>query len=332
MKAQKGLAVLATYSLLGLTIACNSGGGSGGGVAVSDRYQEGFTAGRAEGFTAGRAQGYDEGYDDGHADGDAAGYARAQTFFASATYNQGFTAGRSQGYDEGYDDGNADGYDRGYDDGYDDGSAASTTVAYNAGYDDGALDGYDLGYDDGFDDGYDVGYDDGYYALSVGPTKKLQGYANLLSLAHNDMIDYTKIKAPKKTSRGLVANGKLIFSETSLTNHDTLKRCAAVEQYLVVEMAKQVQGRFGLSSERSLKVAKAANHFRKYSTSRALTAEDTNAYSTEIVGADIKAIERAYEGVMKGDASSYNAVMAKAAAKNEVSPEKMSAIVSELFL
>jgi hypothetical protein len=146
------------------------------------------------------------------------------------------------------------------------------------------------------------------------------------------MFDYSKIKAPKKTSRGLVANGRLIFSETSTTNHDTLKRTAAVEQYLVVEMAKQVQGRFGLSAERSLKVAKAANHFRKYSTSRALTAEDTNAYASEIVGADIKSVERAYEGVMKGDASAYNAVLAKAAAKNEVSPEKMSAIISDLFL
>jgi flagellar biosynthesis/type III secretory pathway protein FliH len=333
MKLQKGLAVLATLSVMSLMTACNSSSGG----QVSDRYQEGFNDGKAQGFTAGRAQGYDEGYDDGYADGDDAGYARAEVFFASATYNQGYTAG----YNTGYDDGDADGYDRGYDDGYDDGAySVDTTASYNsgytAGYDDGSLDGYDLGYTDGFDDGYDVGYDDGfddgYYSLSVGPTKKLQGYANLLSLVHNDMFDYSKIKAPKKTARGLVANGKLIFSETSTTNHDTLKRAAAVEQYLVVEMAKQVQGRFGLSAERSLKVAKAANHFRKYSTSRALTAEDTNAYATEIVGADIKSVEKAYEGVMKGDASAYNSVLAKAAAKNEVSPEKMSDIISELFL
>lgn len=342
MKVKQGLAVLATLSMMSLMTACNDSSGG----QVSDRYQEGFTAGRAEGFTAGRAQGYDEGYDDGHADGDESGYARAQVFFASATYNQGFAAGKVVGYDTGYDDGDADGYERGYDNGYDDGyddgavTGGDTTAAYNSGYtdgyDDGALDGYDLGYDDGFDDGYDIGYDDGfddgYAALSVGPSKGLKGYANLLSLAHNDMFDYSKIKAPKKTARGLVAGGKLIFSETSVTNKDTLKRAAAVEQYLVVEMAKQVKSRFGLSAERSLKVAKAANHFRKYSTSRALTAEDTNAYSSEIVGADIKAIEKAYEGVMKGDASSYNAVLAKAAAKNEVSPEKMSSIISELFL
>jgi flagellar biosynthesis/type III secretory pathway protein FliH len=342
MKVQKGLAVLATLSMMSLMTACNDSSGG----QVSDRYQEGFNAGRTEGFTAGRAAGYDEGYDDGYADGDDAGYARAEVFFASATYNQGYTAGEAAGYDRGYDDGDADGYDRGYDhgydDGYDDGSVVggNVTAAYNDGYadghDDGAVAGYDLGYTDGFDDGYDVGYDDGfddgYYSLSVGPSKNLKGYANLLSLVHNDMFDYSKIKAPKKTSRGLVANGRLIFSETSTTVKDTLKKAAAVEQYLVVEMAKQVQGRFGLSAERSLKVAKAANHFRKYSTSRALTAEDTNAYASEIVGADIKAIERAYEGVMKGDASAYKSVLAKAAAKNEVSPEKMSDIISELFL
>lgn len=330
MNFKKGLTVLATLSLMTVMTACNSGGG--GSSAVSDRYQEGFTAGRAEGFTAGRAQGYDEGYDDGFGDGDDAGFARAEVFFASATYNQGYTAG--------YNAGDLNGYDRGYDDGYDDGAVTGSTTAYNNGYtdgyDDGSLDGYDLGYTDGFDDGYDIGYtdgfDDGYAALSVGPSKGLKGYANLLSLVHNDMFDYSKIKGPKKTARGLVANGKLIFSETSTTNHDTLKRAAAVEQYLVIEMANQVKGRFGLSAERSLKVAKAANHFRKYSTSRALTSEDTNAYASEIVGADIKSVERAYEGVMKGDASAYRSVLAKAAAKNEVTPEKMSDIISELFL
>lgn len=342
MKAPKGLAVLATLSMMTVITACNGGGTNSGGQ-VSDRYQEGFAAGRAEGFTAGRAQGYDEGYDDGYADGDEAGFARAEVFFASSSYNQGFAAGEAAGYDRGYDDGNLDGYDRGYDDGYGDGyddGSANSTAAYNAGYtdgyDDGALDGYDLGYTDGFDDGYDIGYsdgfDDGYYGLSVGPSKNLKGYANLLSMVHNDMFDYSKIKAPQKTARGLVANGKLIFSETSLTSKDTLKRAAAVEQYLVIEMSKQVKSRFGLSAERSLKVAKAANHFRKYSTARALTAEDTNAYASEIVGADMKSIEKAYEGVMKGDASSFNAVLAKAAAKNEVSPEKMSSIMSELFL
>jgi flagellar biosynthesis/type III secretory pathway protein FliH len=335
MKLQKGLN-LATLSLVGfLSVACNSGGGSS-----SDRYAEGLAEGKRQGYS----QGYDVGYDDGYADGDEAGYQRAKDFFASSDYNKGFADGKAvgvqegynngytvgkndglnqgytNGYNAGYNDGDADGYERGYDNGYDDGYAdgGNSSTAYNAGYtagynggyddgfDDGADYGYDLGYDDGFSDGYDIGYDDGYYGLSVGKAKKL----------HDDLFDYKKIPAPKATKRGLVANGRLILSEVSQTNKDTLKRAAAVEQYLVVEMAKQVKGKFGLSAERSLKVAKAANHFRKFSTKRALTAEDTNAY----------------EQGMKGDLSSFNDVIEKAAEKNETSPEKMAVIVTKFFM
>ena len=361
MKLQKGLN-LATLSLVGfLSVACNSGGGSS-----SDRYAEGLAEGKRQGY----ASGYDVGYDDGYADGDEAGYQRAKDFFASSDYNKGFADGKAvgvqegynngytvgktdglnqgytNGYNAGYDDGDADGYERGYDVGYDDGYAdgGNSSTAYNAGYtagynggyddgfDDGADYGYDLGYDDGFSDGYDIGYDDGYYGLSVGKAKKLQGYSNLLSMVHNDLFDYKKIPAPKLTKRGLVANGRLILSEVSQTNKDTLKRAAAVEQYLVVEMAKQVKGKFGLSAERSLKVAKAANHFRKFSTKRALTAEDTNAYASEIIGSDFSQISRAYEEGMKGDLSSFNDVIEKAAEKNETSPEKMAVIVTKFFM
>ncbi len=331
MNVHKGLAILATVSMLGLSVSC------------ADRYAEGLADGKAQGY----ATGYDAGYDDGYQDGDAAGYDRAKAFFASAGYNSGFNDGKAigitqgyntgysagqatastqiaaaytNGYNVGYNDGKGDGYDLGYDDGIADG--------YDMGYDDGVLDGYDLGYDDGFGDGYDVGYDDGFYdgGFSVGKTKALKGYANLLSMAHNDMFDYKKIAAPKSSARGITANGKLLFEETSLTNKDTLKRAAVVEQYLVIEMAKQVKSKFGLSAERSIKIAKASNHFRKFSSSRALTNEDTNAYITEIIGVDLKTIEAAHEsGNMKS-------VLDAAAAKNGTTPEKMAEVLAKNFI
>lgn len=361
MKAQQGLAVLATVSLLGLSVGCSS----------DNKYSEGFAKGKEEGYRLG----YDEGYDDGYVDGDVAGFERAREYFASADYNTGFTDGQASGmqtgYNQGYADGTVNGYNSGYDDGHYDGSATGYTSGYNVGYDDGYSDGYDdgglstsgdytagynAGFDDGYvsgendgyvtgydigatdgytvgwDDGYDVGWSDGYYGLSVGKSKTLRGYSNLLSMAHNDLIDYSKIKAPQKTARGLVANGRLLLSETSITNKDTLKRAAAVEQYLVVEMAKQVKGKFGLSAERSLKIAKAANHFRKYSSKRALTADDTNAYSEEIIGADLNSLEAAYVSSKKGDISGLQSVLEKAAEKNGTSPERMAEIVTTLFI
>lgn len=365
MKLQKGLLNLATLSMLGfLAVACNDGGG-----ATSDRYAEGLEEGKRQGYQTGYDEGYDDGYADGDEAGYERakayfasadylkGFEEGKAVGVQEGYAQGYTVGKNDGlsegytngYNAGYDDGDADGYERGYDHGYDDGYAdggdsgaysagyaAGELAGYDRGYDDGAADGYDLGYDDGMQDGYDIGYDDGWYdgsyGLSVGKTKALKGYSNLLSMVHNDLFDYSKIKAPKQTKKGLVANGRLILSETSMTNKDTLKRAAATEQYLVMEMAKQVKGKFGLSAERSLKVAKAANHFRKFSTKRALTAEDTNAYASEIIGSNFAQITKAYEAGMKGDLGQFNAVMERAAEKNETSPEKMAAIVTKFFM
>jgi flagellar biosynthesis/type III secretory pathway protein FliH len=316
-------------------------------VACNDRYAEGFNAGKIEGDRAG----YDRGYDSGYLDGDEAGYARAQTYLASADYNKGLSDGKAlgitQGYNNGYAVGKADGvtigfnsgYNVGYDDGHADGNDSGYVNGYNNGYDDGYddghFDGYDLGYGDGYGDGYDIGYDDGFldgWGLSVGKSNQLKGYANLLSMAHNDIFDYSKIKAPKQTTRGLVVNGQLLLSETSLTNKDTLKSAAVVEQYLVIEMAKQVEGKFGLSSDRSLKVAKAANHFRKFSSVKTLTEEDTSAYAKEMIGADFSEISKAFESSMKGNLTAMSSVLEKAAEKNETSPENMSMILTELFM
>lgn len=362
MKLQKGLLNLATLSLVGfMSVACNSGGGS-----KSDRYAEGLAEGKRQGYQSG----YDAGYDDGYSDGDSAGFERAKAYFASADYNQGFADGRVQGQSEGYNlgysagktdgvnigytngynagyydgdaDGFEDGYSYGYNDGHYDGSLSNSGYnqgyndGYSVGYDYGAQDGYDLGYSDGVYIGYDIGFDDGwnsgYYGFSAGKTPKLQGYSNLLSMLHNDLFDYNKIPLPKQTKKGLVANGRLILSEVSMTNHDTLKRAAAVEQYVVVEMAKQVQGKFGLSAERSLKIAKASNHFRKFSSSRALTAEDTEAYASEIIGTDFDSIAEAYKQGMKGDLSAFSEVISVAAEKNETSPEKMMEIMTKFFI
>lgn len=328
MKAHRAVSFLATLSILSFAVACNSGGGT-------DRY--------AEGFSAGKSEGYKEGYEKGYDDGDADGYARAEAYFKTADYTKGFndgkavgiTTGYTQGYTAGKNDGLAQGYTQGYKvgyyDGYDDGEFDGYKKGYSDGYEDGEFDGYELGFEAGWEVGWNDGWDDAM-GLSIGKTPKMKGYADVLSAFHNQLIDYSRIKAPVETKRGLVANGELLLSEVSMTNKDTLKKAAAVEQYVVVEMAKQVKTKFGLSAERSLQVAKAANHFRKFSTKRALTAEDTNAYATELVGVNFKAVEKAFENTMKGNVSELNSILEKAAEKNGVSPEKMSEIVTKLFI
>lgn len=323
MKFQRNLALLATTSMLVLSVGCN------------DRFQEGLSEGKKQGYT--------EGYEVGYKDGDKNGFARAQEYFASADYTKGFNDGKAQGlelgYSNGYTKGKADGTKQGYDYGYADGYKQGDKDGYNDGYTDGynvgVDEGFDYGYTDGLKDGYDIGYkegfNDGYYGLSVGKTQKLKGYADILSIYHNELFDYSKIKAPVQTKHGLVANGQLLLSETSTTNKDTLKKAAVVEQYLVIEMAKQVKSKFGLSDERSIKIAKASNHFRKFASKRALTTEDSNAYAVEMMGADFSEIDSAYRSSLKGQNAELNSLLEKAAEKNETTPEKMGEIFTKLF-
>jgi flagellar biosynthesis/type III secretory pathway protein FliH len=339
----KSLAVLSVVGLLSLSTGCKYSQAeldSAVNVAYTD--------------------GYNEGYDDGYVDGDADGFSRAQTYFATADYNSGFsdgtaagyntgfsagsasgyTTGYNNGYDDGYVDGDAngytDGYNNGYDDGFFDGDSIGYTDGYNAGYDDGNIDGYNLGYDDGFYDGYDIGYDDGWsdgFGFSVKPalTSTKNAKVNLLSKVHNSLVNVSKIKAPVVTAKGLEVNGNLIFEETSMISKDLEKRAAVAEKYLVLEMSKQIKSQFGLSEERALKIAKISNHWRKFSSSRAVSAEDADAFSTELLGANMKEIESAVKGSLSGETSELNNLIGKAAAVNQTSPEQISQIMNQLF-
>lgn len=367
MRFQKHLSVLAAVSMLGLSVACKDkyaeGFNAGQSQGYAEGYDDGYVDGDKDGYDRGYADAkvyfasadYNNGFNDGKAQGIQIGYSQGYNVGKQDGVIQGYNQGKTDGYNQGYSAGKSDGYGLGYDDGYDDGyvdgkadgsNPAAITAAYNngynAGYDDGYDDGwvdgdthgYNDGYDDGFADGYDIGFDDGWdaaYGLSVGPAKKLAGTAQVLSVFHNDLINYSKIAAPKATKRGLVAGSRMIFEETSLTNKDLEKRAAAVETYLVTEMGKQVKAKFGLSNERSVKIAKAANHFRKFSSSRALTAADTNSYASEIIGVDMGSLQKAYRSSAKGEVSELNSALEKAAEKNGTSPEHMGQLMAKMF-
>ena len=311
-----------------------------------------YEHGLAAGNTAGLAAGYTRGYNAGYADGKPIGFAQAVNDGTYATYR---TRGRTDGYADGYADGREDGLDDGYDDGlydgqqsirtaitaaYNNGYAAGDAIGYNDGYDDGYDEGYDAyfdnGYDDGFDDGYDVGYDDGWddaLGLAVGPVsaKVQSGKANLLSKVHNDLVNYSKIKAPKITARGLEVNGKLIFEESSMTSKDLEKRAASAEKYLVGQMAKQISTRFSLSKERSLQIAKVSNLWRKFATSRAVSDADAEAYTKALIGVNLKDVEKAFKDSLKGDLAPLNSLIKEAASANGTTPENVTKIMNQVF-
>ncbi len=290
-------------------------------IGYQNGYNPGRTAGIAQGIQNAKDQAYDEGYDIGYNEGDAAGY--------SAGYSSGYSSGYSVGSNPNQI---TTAYNNGYDDGYEDGYAEGDALGYRHGSEDGYDDGYDLGWDEGYDVGYDDGWDDAL-GLSVRPLKTNSSNlrVNLLSRVHNDLVNVRKIKAPKSTSRGLEVNGRMIFEETSMSSKDLEKRAAVAERYLVTEMGKQIQAKFGLSAERSLKVAKISNFWRKYSTARAVTSDDADAFSEQLIGVNLKTVHNAVVKSSKGNVTELNALLKKAAQTNETSPEKMALIMTKLF-
>ena len=85
---------------------------------------------------------------------------------------------------------------------------------------------------------------------------------------------------------------------------------------------------FGLSEERGMAVAKLAYQWKELQQQRALTDEDANAFSKELLGFDLKDAQKAYEKSQNGDNSELEDLIEGAAQTNQTTKERMK----ELFL
>jgi hypothetical protein len=123
----------------------------------------------------------------------------------------------------------------------------------------------------------------------------------------------------------------MVFEKTSGSAKDMDKAAALAESFQVEQTAANLSAEFGLSEERSLKVAKLAASWEKLSKSRALTNADADAFSYELTGVSIDDMENAEKAMMSGSMTELNSVIAKAAEVNGTSSENMSAIMMKLF-
>jgi hypothetical protein len=96
-------------------------------------------------------------------------------------------------------------------------------------------------------------------------------------------------------------------------------------------MAAKLASEFGLSDDRSIKVAKLAASWNKLSQTRALTNADADAFSQELSGVSIADMENAEKAMIGGSMSEMNAVLSRAAEVNGTSSENMNAIMMKLF-
>ena len=126
-------------------------------------------------------------------------------------------------------------------------------------------------------------------------------------------------------------SSSMVFEKTTVSSKDMDKAAAIVEAYNVESTAAGIAAQFGLSEERSLKVAKLAASWEKLAKTRALTNADADAFSYELTGVSISDMENAEKAMLGGSLSEMNAVLNKAAEVNGTTSENMSAIMMKLF-
>ena len=123
----------------------------------------------------------------------------------------------------------------------------------------------------------------------------------------------------------------MTFEKTEASTKDMEKVAAIAEAYQVETMASNIAAQFGLSDDRSIKIAQLAASWNKLSKTRALTNSDADAFSQELAGVSITDMNNAEQAMADGNTVPLNSILMKAAEVNGTTPENMSTIMMKLF-
>lgn len=126
-------------------------------------------------------------------------------------------------------------------------------------------------------------------------------------------------------------NGK-IFEKGNSQSKDLEKIASNIEGKDASELALEIESKYGLTSERSQKVATLQLAYNKLKSKRALSAKDQDIFTKNLVGVDFQTAQKALKNHIQGDSTDMENVLEKAAELNQTSPEHMVEILGDLLL
>ena len=121
------------------------------------------------------------------------------------------------------------------------------------------------------------------------------------------------------------------FSEQSNFGNDLESMGALIENKSSKALGNVLVSNFGFSEERGQKIAKTFSTFKRIQKSRNLTEKDMNTFSNMVLGSDFITAKEAFTSLAEGDVESFDNLIEKAAAHNNVSPEGMKAVVNNMI-
>lgn len=122
----------------------------------------------------------------------------------------------------------------------------------------------------------------------------------------------------------------ITFEKTASTPKDLAKVAAIKEVAELDKKAKFLSSNFGLSLERGKEVARLAAHWKKASL-KGMTDKEQDNFSTELLGFSITQGKTAVESSLGGSSQALSDLVEQAAAKNGITPEHASKLMSKVF-
>ena len=148
-----------------------------------------------------------------------------------------------------------------------------------------------------------------------------------------EVVIFTEIEYNPVTDTYLteINDTEYTFSEQSNFGKDLESMGALLENKSSKALGDVLVNNYGFSEERGQKIAKTFSTFKRIQKSRNLTEKDMNAFSNMILGSDYTSAKEAFTSLAEGDMESFDNLIEKAAAHNNVSPEGMKAVVNNMI-
>lgn len=122
------------------------------------------------------------------------------------------------------------------------------------------------------------------------------------------------------------------FEEIATYSKDLEKIGAINEEVLNEIIAEKLSSEFGLNEKRSYEISRLLVNWKRIMNRRAVTESDSSLFLNEVLGSSYSEVVDAITNAMNGDDSKYSVLIEKAARVNNVDPEHMNDIISEIFM
>ena len=122
----------------------------------------------------------------------------------------------------------------------------------------------------------------------------------------------------------------ITFEKVQASTKDIAKMVALKEAASITKSAEFLSSEFGLSLERGKEIASLKAHWKK-SSKKGMTAQEVDAFSTELLGFSLSSGIDAYTEAGTGDSSSLEQLVEQSAAVNGITPEHASELMTKVF-